>query len=191
MLIPVQLSHGFPAHYLLVLTIWFGGLVMPWSAFCSSAVIPDHQEPAVDESTGASEWAPDVWQFIKGEEAPSVLYFGMWSRHVFNNKEEYRTNHELLGGCYKGFFFGTFKNSHHNRGWGGGLQRDVHRGSVRNATWRFGYRAGIVYGYEELSLFDTKLFPLFQTYADLSYKQGGVELSWAGSTVLLGFFWRI
>ncbi len=116
---------------------------------------------------------------------------GMWSRHFINNKDDYRTNHELVGACYNGYFFGTFKNSHSDRGGGAGFQRDVYRGQVRDAAWRFGYRAGIVYGYEELSLFDTKLFPFVQPYADLSYKQGGVELSWAGSTVLIGFFWRI
>jgi hypothetical protein len=144
-----------------------------------------------DLTGGGPGWQRLAWDFVKGEEAPTALYAGMWSRHIVNSDDDYRSNHELLGLCYQGMFFGTFRNSHDNRGWGAGVQRDVYRGSVRDATWRFGYRAGIVYGYEELSLFETKLFPFVQTYADLSYKQAGVELSWAGSTVLIGFFWRI
>lgn len=142
--------------------------------------------PGVDRG-----WRQEFWDFVKGEEAPSALYAGMWSRHFINHDDDYRSNHELLGLCYRGMFLGTFRNSHDNRGWGAGVQRDVYRGSMRDATWRFGYRAGIVYGYDELSVFDTKFFPFVQTYADLSYKQGGVELSWAGNTVLVGFFWRI
>jgi len=154
----------------------------------SSPAWADRHGELVGDDRG---WRQALSDFLKGEEASTALYAGMWSRHFINNDDDYLSNHDLLGLCYRGMFVGTFRNSHGNRGWGAGVQRDVYRGSVRDASWRFGYRAGIVYGYEELSLFDTKLFPFVQTYADLSYKKGGVELSWAGSTVLIGFFWRI
>jgi hypothetical protein len=163
-------------------------LVIVLTVLLSTPVLADKPNDHYGTNRG---WRQDLWDFVKGEQAPSAVYAGMWSRHVVNSDDDYRSNHELLGLCYRGMFVGTFRNSHDNRGWGAGVQRDVYRGSVRDATWRFGYRAGIVYGYEELSLFDTKLFPFIQTYADLSYKQGGVELSWAGSTLLIGFFWRI
>ena len=78
------------------------------------------------------------------------------------------------------------KNSHDNQTWSLGVQRDIYRTEIEFLSVSVGYRAGLMYGYETMQLFDTKLFPLFQVYTNLSYKKAGIQLTWAGSVLTKG-----
>lgn len=167
--------------------MWF---ICPAIAAATSPADSTDRSQSEPAATIEDSWMQASLNFIIGEPAESALYLGMWSYHFINDSEEYRTDHDLLGFSYKGYFLGTFMNSLDNRSWSGGLQRDVYRGRNGDFALRYGYRAGLVYGYDELSMFDSKLFPMIQLYADLSYKRVGVQLSWAGSAALIGFFLR-
>lgn len=91
---------------------------------------------------------------------------------------------------YNGFYGGTFENSADDRAWGVGIQRDVYRTNIDFVSLAIGYRLGILYGYENMQLFDTGLLPLFQMYGDLYYKNVGLQFSWAGSVFTAGFLIR-
>jgi len=133
----------------------------------------------------------DTLTLLKGQPAPDSLYLGMWSWHFINDDDRYRSQHHLIGISLQGVFFGTFLNSHSDRSWAGGWQRDIHTQRYGDLSLQTGYRIGLVYGYDELSLGGSKVFPLVQMYSDISYRDIGVQLSWAGSVFLAGFFLRI
>jgi hypothetical protein len=133
----------------------------------------------------------DLLTLLKGQPAPDSLYLGMWSWHFINDDDSYRSQHHLIGLSWQGVFFGTFLNSHSDRSWAGGWQRDIHTLQYGELSLQTGYRIGLVHGYDELSLRGSKVFPLLQVYSDISYRDIGVQLSWAGSVFLVGFLLRI
>jgi len=139
---------------------------------------------ASDENWGVSRLLNLVW----GEAAFSKLYLGMWSEHIVNDDDEYISNHRMLGLCYDGYFVGTFLTSHDDRGWAAGVQRDVYRDNWQEVTWEIGYRAGLVYGYEQLSISETNIFPLLLLYGDVGYEKIGLQLTWTASVVTAGFY---
>jgi hypothetical protein len=149
---------------------------------------------SLDTSTDTVEVSDDKWNISHllesawGEPAFSKLYLGMWSEHIVDDDDEYISNHQMLGVVLKGYFVGTFLTSHDNRGWAAGVQRDVYRDNWRGFTWEVGYRAGLVYGYEQLSISETKLFPLLLLYGDVGYEKIGLQFSWTASVVTAGFY---
>ena len=128
--------------------------------------------------------------FMPGESAKNSLYLGMWSFHVLSGNKDYRTNNDLVGFTYRGYYLGTFMNSHNDRSWSAGVQRDLYRNRLREFGVDAGYRTGILYGYESYQIGSTRLFPLLQMYADISYKKLGVQLTWAAEALTAGFFYR-
>lgn len=129
----------------------------------------------------------DVLNFLWGEPAEDSLMLGMWSFHFVDNDDSYQTNNQLLGISYRGYYAGAFKNSHDNQTWTLGFQREIYQTEMDFLSVSVGYKAGLMYGYETMQLFDTKLFPLFQVYTNLSYKRVGIQLAWAGSVLTAGF----
>lgn len=130
-------------------------------------------------------------EVMLGDPGQDNLYVGMWSHHFLEGNEEYQTQNDLLGISYGGYYFGTFITSFDDRAWSGGVQRDVYRNRWHRLNLDTGYRAGLLYGYEERTLGNTELGPLFQVYADVSYRQFGLQFSWALEVVTAGFFVRI
>ena len=141
-------------------------------------------------SASTTTTSSDVLRLLKGQSAGDSLYLGMWSQHFINDDDSYRHQHHLIGVCWQGFFLGTFLNSHGDRSWAGGWQRDIHAYQHGDLSLQTGYRIGLMYGYDELSLGGSKVFPLLQVYSDISYRDVGIQFSWAGSVVLAGFFIR-
>lgn len=151
--------------------------------------LAQQQDPAHTEEQEQEETC-ELCEFLLGQSAQNSIYLGMWSVHFIDDDEDYSTTHNLLGIVYKGYYAGTFLNSHEERAYSAGFQRDVY-----STNWDFlsvdtGYRLGILYGYDDFEISDTKLFPLLQLYVDVSYKSLGVQFSWAGTVFTAGFFIR-
>ncbi len=129
--------------------------------------------------------------FVVGQPAQDTIYLGMWSHHFIDNSDDYQTTHNLLAITYRGFYGGTFQNSLRRSYLGGGIPRDVYRTNIDIISIEIGYRLGILYGYDSMELYDNGLFPLLQLYSDLDYKNVGVQFSWAGSALTVGFLIRL
>jgi hypothetical protein len=156
----------------LLIVLAFGG-----SGMCRSA------EPVAAASETDSHW----YDFMPGDTSHDKLYLGMWSYH-FNDKEEYKSQHHLLGLVYAGYFAGSFINSKNERAWGAGLQRDLYRSTTAGISVDAGYRAGLLYGYDgSYEIRDSKLFPLLMLYSDVSYQRIGLQFAWGGEVVTAGF----
>ena len=114
----------------------------------------------------------------------------MWTLHL-DPGDDQENNNELIGFTYKGYFGGTFINTHSDRVWSAGWQRTLFQQKYGEFDVEAGYRAGIMYGYTKyLTLYDTRFFPLVQAVLDIDYKGFGVELSWAGVVLTAGFYYR-
>ncbi len=133
----------------------------------------------------------ELLTLLWGEPSEDTIMLGMWSYHFVDNDDSYQTSNQLLGISYKGYYAGTFKNSHDNRTWTLGFQRDIYQTQIAFLSVSVGYKAGIMYGYETMQIFDTKLFPLLQVYTNLCYKHAGIQLAWAGSVLTAGFVFKL
>ncbi len=151
---------------------------------------PVIENTATDFSEDTPESGHGVMERLWGKPATDSLYLGMWSYHFVDDDEEYQSTHDLIGFTYKGIFAGTFENSRNERTWGIGAQRDIYRTTWRALSMETGYRLGILYGYDKMELFNSGLFPLFQLYNDIRYKNFGIQLSWGGSALTAGFLIR-
>ena len=161
----------------------------------------DQDDSATNQNLEVSQDAAEIddqnkpekrgwFDFMPGESAKNSLYLGMWSYHVLSGNKDYRTNNDLVGFTFRGYFLGTFMNSHDDRSWAGGVQRDLYRNRLREFGIDAGYRTGIIYGYESYQIGNTRLFPLLQMYADISYKRLGVQFTWAAEALTAGFLYR-
>jgi hypothetical protein len=152
--------------------------------FCSvscAAASADEEPTAEDKGVLNAIW---------GQASMDTAYLGMWSYHFVDDDDEYQTTHDFLGLTYKGIFGGTFENSRADRTWALGVQRDFYRTAWGPFNTEIGYRFGMMYGYEKMQLWDSGLFPLFQVYTDVRYKNIGLQFSWGGSAVTFGFLIR-
>ena len=168
------------------------GLLLPLTSVFATGGDADAPNPEATRSEDGQEEQRRSWlNYILGEPGQDNFYLGMWSYHFLEGNGGYHTQNNLLGVSYGGYYFGTFINSYDDRTWSGGVQRDVYGSRWRRLNLDTGYRAGLLYGYDTLTLPDTKLGPLFQVYADVSYRQFGLQFSWASEVVTAGFFVRL
>ncbi|MCW7555174.1 hypothetical protein NX722_21605 [Endozoicomonas gorgoniicola] len=136
-----------------------------------------------DEEKG---WLKQLW----GRPFRDQLLLGMWTLHLESGDDQ-ESNNRLIGAVYKGYYGGTFINTHGDRVWSGGWQRTLYQQKYGEVEVEAGYRAGIMYGYKRyLKLGNTRLFPLFQALLDVEYKNVGVQFSWAGVVLTAGFYYR-
>lgn len=154
---------------------------------CADPGQPEGAHPGNGQKVREPSWV----DIIVGEPSQDNLYLGMWSHHFLKGNEEYQTQNNLVGLSYHGYYFGTFINSYDDRAWSAGLQRDVYSDRWRWLKLEGGYRSGLLYGYDAITLGDTKLGPLFQLYADVSYRRWGLQFSWALEVVTAGFLVRL
>lgn len=160
---------------------------------CLCILIPagvNSSEPVLVHSTEERGDEQGLFHFLLGDPASDSIYLGMWSYHAVDDDESYSSTHNLIGITYKSVFAGTFENSHDNRAWAVGFQRDVYRTALSELSVDMGYRLGMMYGYEKLEIYDSGIFPLLQLYSDISYKKIGAQIAWAGSVVTAGLFLR-
>ena len=133
-----------------------------------------------------NNWVDRLW----GRPFRDRLYLGMWTLHVSSGKDQEDEN-QLLGMSWKGYYGGTFINTHGDRVVSAGWQRTLFQQRYGEVEVEAGYRAGMMYGYTKyLRLYDTRFFPLFQALLDIEYKQFGVEFSWAGVVFTAGLYYR-
>ncbi|KEQ18188.1 hypothetical protein [Endozoicomonas numazuensis] len=141
---------------------------------------------AYDSFEQESGWVDQIW----GRPSRDHIYLGMWTLHL-DPGDDQENNNELVGFSYKGYYGGTFINTHRDRVWSAGWQRTLFQQKYGEFDVGAGYRAGLMYGYKKyLTLYDTRFFPLAQAVLDIDYKGFGVELSWAGVVLTAGFYYR-
>lgn len=134
-----------------------------------------------------SGWSNRLW----GQPYNDRLLLGMWTQHLEEGDDQ-ENNNQLLGMVYGGYYVGTFINTHSDRVVSAGWQRMLYSSTAGNWSVEAGYRAGIMYGYKKyLRMFETDFFPMFQTLLDFSYRNVGLELSWAGVVLTAGFYYKI
>ncbi|HSV43088.1 MAG TPA: hypothetical protein VLJ10_00910 [Candidatus Bathyarchaeia archaeon] len=123
-----------PGYFWFVLVVFFFIAVPPFCAFSQ-------------ENAGGSGRLERVGNFLKGEMAPNAVYLGMWSLH-FSADSDYRTIHNLVGLQYKGYFLGTFANSHSHQVFVAGIARTIARKELgKDWAMEAGYKIGPMYGY--------------------------------------------
>jgi hypothetical protein len=103
----------------------------------------------------------------------------------------------LVGLQYHSLCVGTFTNSFNDQTYVVGIERDpyTHKSvSHPSLTYAFGYRLGLVYGYDGRLMklaAKTPILPFPQLFSALSYKHFGWEVTYTGVIVSTGFFIRI
>ncbi|AMO54788.1 hypothetical protein GZ77_19440 [Endozoicomonas montiporae] len=160
--------------------------------------LPDLSEKPVDSKTTLDlslpynsfdqekGWMKQLW----GRPFRDKLYLGMWTLHLESGDDQ-ESNNQLIGATYKGYYGGTFINTHRDRVWSGGWQRTLFQQKYGEIEVEAGYRAGMMYGYKRyLKLGNSRWFPLFQALLDVEYKNFGVQFSWAGVVLTAGFYYR-
>ncbi len=155
-----------------------------------TATISTIDNPPTASSVNEKESRYGIGKILWGQPAMDSLYLGMWSYHFVDDDDEYQSTHNLIGFTYAGVFLGTFENSRNDRTWGIGIQRDVYRTTWGILSVEAGYRLGMMHGYDKMELYDSGLFPLFQLYSDVRYKNLGIQFSWGGSALTAGFLVR-
>jgi hypothetical protein len=121
------------------------------------------------------------------------IYFGMWSTH-FRDLNEGLDGNSLIGLSYRGFFGATFINSFGDRAVGVGMQRSLSTARSGFLTPAFGYRAGLVTGYDErfFGVGDkTPVIPFVQFIGSIDVRNLGVEIAWAGIVASVTMNWRL
>lgn len=128
-----------------------------------------------------------------GTRSPAVrLYVGMWSTHLRDFSRGLRNNW-LVGLGWRGLYGGTFVNSFGNRSFTVGIQQTVARGDDATVIPSFGYRLGVVSGYDErfMSIASwAPVLPMAQVLGGLESGRTGLELGWAGLVATLGPHFR-
>ena len=132
--------------------------------------------------SGESDWVGALW----GRPFSDHLYLGMWTLH-FQPGDDQESVNNLLGLTYKGYFLGTFRNTHRDQVIAVGWHRALYKDKWGVFDVEAGYRLGLMYGYTK---FLPKLAPLPQAVIDIDYNGFGVELAWAGVVFSGGFYYR-
>jgi len=123
-----------------------------------------------------------LFEFLKGQPTEDQLLLGMATLHFGAKSRRIRQwDNKLVGLQYKDFFICTFENSFYNQAWGAGMARNLSTSKLNN-NWdmTFGYRLGLLYGYEDGEApfsSDSPLVPLVEIYNQYFFKKHyGVEL---------------
>jgi len=134
--------------------------------------------------------APDFAAAQAAGEAPPAtgtrhlarIYVGMWTAHIRKIHRGLDSNW-LVGVTWRGFYGGTFINSYGDRSFAAGIQRTVARGRDGTLVPNFGYRVGLITGYDGRFIplaSKTPVLPLAQVLGGLDVGRTGLELGWAG-----------
>lgn len=156
---------------------------------------------AVASDTGTRAVAPDsaktdasaanrrhFWQKIAGTSAPDALYLGWATWHLRYPMQPWMNNH-FWGATFRGFHAGTFITSHDDRGYAVGVQRVLIDWGGHDVSAELGYRAGLVYGYDEEFLDIAERLPVLPALTgmlDLRWKTLGMQIGYAGIVMTVG-----
>ncbi|MCF6775002.1 hypothetical protein L3V83_00320 [Thiotrichales bacterium 19X7-9] len=150
------------------------------------------EDTSDDQSTSDESW----WEWIKGTPQQNSVYLGMFTLHFSPGSiKNDNWNNQLIGGTYKGIFFGTLVNSFYNRAYVAGFSRDLYENQVsENVNMTAGYRLGLITGYTlDMNEFTSHLpaLPFVQGYVDFTYRGiVGIEFSYVGIVVTTEFYLR-
>lgn len=128
----------------------------------------------------------------KGSSSRLRIYVGMWSTH-FRDLSRGMSNNWLVGLGWRGWYGGTFVNSFGNRSFAAGIQRTVARGNHGAVVPSFGYRVGVVSGYDERFMPLASwipVLPMAQLLGSLETGRAGLDLGWAGLAATIGPHFR-
>lgn len=127
-------------------------------------------------------------QPVTTEDSGVRVYVGLWSTHIRDIGRGLRQNW-LLGLGWRGYYCGTFINSFGNRSFTAGIQRTVARGEDEGVMPSFGFRLGLVSGYDERFMgiaSKTPVLPMGQLLGSLETGRTGVEVGYAGLVATIG-----
>jgi hypothetical protein len=148
--------------------------------------VTDDAKPSIEYNETDHDWLSSVW----GKPFSNTAYFGMWTRH-YQQHENHTKSNKLLAVCYKGYYLGSFINSHGDRTYSLGVQRSLYNDTFSIFEVEAGYRAGMLYGYKRyLRLFGTSFFPLVQLVADISLGNFVTQVSWSWIVFTIGFGYK-
>lgn len=107
---------------------------------------------AIAPSTIEGQDAPDprgAWWTLWSTPTPhDRVLVGMITTHLYN-LDELPTNNQAIGAMYRGVLGATFITTHGPRGFVAAIERSWFEGTLGPARTMFGFRAGLVYGYDE------------------------------------------
>jgi len=112
----------------------------------------------------------------------AFVYLGMWTSH-FRHLREGLASNWLVGVGWKGYYAGTFINSYGNRAFTAGIERTVVRAVSGSVIPMFGYRLGLISGYDSRFLRlagKTPVLPMAQLTGSLEMGPTGVAVAWSG-----------
>jgi hypothetical protein len=149
----------------------------------SSAVAsrPAIAQEAVEESRLQPGDAPEE-HTGSARRSDRRLYVGMVTLH-FRELDRGLDNNSIIGVSLGRFYGATLINSFGKRAYTAGVQGAFTQRATGPVTLGFGYRAGLITGYDErfISLAGkTPVLPLLQPLATVDAKRVGMELSYAG-----------
>lgn len=121
------------------------------------------------------------------------LYVAMWTYH-FRKPRGPLENNQLLAVSWGKFYAATFINSFDERSYTAGIQAILARKSLRAFSLGFGYRVGLLVGYDE-RLFplagEIPVLPLLQPLLMFDLPRLGFELSYSGIVISGGINVRL
>jgi len=123
---------------------------------------------------------------------PTRLYFGMWTTHLKHDVVALHNNW-VIGGTYRGVFGATFLNSYGRRAFTAGIQRTIVATEPRPVGASFGYRVGLVSGYDGRLMRvarETPVLPFIQPFVSLDVRHLGVEVSYTFVVVSVAASYR-
>lgn len=123
---------------------------------------------------------------------PTRIYFGMWTVHLRDDMIALKNNWPI-GVASHGFFGATFLNSYGRRAYAAGLQRTIVATEPASIGASFGFRLGLVSGYDGRFMRiarDTPVLPLVQPFATIDIGHVGVEVSYTFVIVSIATSYR-
>lgn len=166
-------------------------LLLPAAAVGQDRETADEDIPAAVDAgdDGGRRW----WNAWSGPSSHDRLYLGLWSAHTFESDFPDFFSNRALGLQYSSLFGVSFVNSYGDRSLAVGAERSWLRWSAGPLHTMLGFRAGLIYGYDEklVSVAGlTPVLPLLQPVAMLRFGAFGADVGWVPRVMSItgGFF---
>lgn len=123
---------------------------------------------AQDASPTRGPW----WTLWSQTSDQDRILWAMWTIHL-DHLDEGWSNDAMGGAVYRGFFGATFRTTHGPRAYSLGVERVWITGERGPAGGSFGFRTGLVYGYDERLGWMAEKFPVLPSFQLLAYGRVG------------------
>ncbi len=149
----------------------------------ASAQAPD---AGIDQSTEPRPW----WLLLSETSPENRVIWSQWTLHLrFAHQGFFYDN--LFGVVYRGAFAGTFITSYEERGFLAGIERQWFSGERGPLAGMLGFRAGLVYGYDEQLGWvagKSPIIPMFQPmlYGRLGPLTADLTYTWVVVSITAG-----